>query len=218
MEWCALAVIARSTAAALEAQRRRKEEEARQAAEAAQEAARKNAAFEAERVQNYLQGKAMLDAVLKNSSLSKAEKERVRAESQAKGIGAALGVLGGLMQAAQLNDDVAKSGKIGASLGAAEEYIKQKANEKRVQDNSNAVAIQKGPNWIGIIIGGVLVVVGTAMTFIGLGFGAELEPGGFFMAGAGVLLAAIGTEIVTQSLGSLRPSWWPAHILNVIAI
>jgi hypothetical protein len=118
-------------------------------------------------------------------------------------------------EADRLLKQVNTTGKIGASLGAAEEYVKQKANEKHVQDNSNAVATQKGPNWIGIIIGGVLMVVGAAMTFIGLGFGAELEPGGFFMAGAGVLLAAIGAEIVTQSLGSLRPSWWPEHILNI---
>lgn len=39
--------------------------------------------------------------MLEASGLSEAEKERVRAESQGKGLGAALGVLGGLVQTAQ---------------------------------------------------------------------------------------------------------------------
>ncbi|GAB4543603.1 MAG: hypothetical protein Fur002_15930 [Anaerolineales bacterium] len=87
-----------------------------------------------------------------------------------------------------------------AAIAAAQEAKRNEVGEK--------------VNWVGIIFGSVFVIVGVAMVFIGLGLGAELEPGGFFIAGAGSLLAAIGAEIVTQSLGTLRPSWWPEHILN----
>ncbi|MCG2787879.1 MAG: hypothetical protein L6461_22545 [Anaerolineae bacterium] len=64
----ALAAISGATAYALEQQRQRKEEEARQAAEAAQKAASLNAAAAQAKVQNYLQGKAMLEAQLAQSA------------------------------------------------------------------------------------------------------------------------------------------------------
>jgi hypothetical protein len=56
---------------------------------------------EAAKVQNYLQGKAMLENALKNAALSEAEKRTVQQQAQIKGIGAALGLLGGLLQAAR---------------------------------------------------------------------------------------------------------------------
>ena len=96
----ALGAIGVATAYALERRRRRREEEARQAAEAAAEAARRNAAEAARRVQNWLQGQAMLQNALNNSALSDAEKRTVQQQAQTKGIGAALGLLGGLAQAA----------------------------------------------------------------------------------------------------------------------
>ncbi len=86
---------------------------------------------------------------------------------------------------------------------------------KTLQDCVPADGKPNEPNWVGIVIGSALVVIGLAMTFIGLGFGAELEPAGFFIAGAGALLTATGAELITQSLGRLRPSWWPEHILNI---
>lgn len=52
------------------------------------------------------------------------------------------------------------------------------------------------------------------MTGIGVGAGLHGEPAGFFLAGGGTVLAALGLEVVTQSLGSLRPSWWPEHIIQ----
>jgi hypothetical protein len=97
----ALGAISAATAYALGQRRKRKEEEARQAAEAAAEAARRNAAEAARRVQNWLQGQAMLQNALNNSTLSDAEKRTVQQQAQTKGIGAALGLLGGLLQAAR---------------------------------------------------------------------------------------------------------------------
>jgi hypothetical protein len=97
----ALGAIGAATAYALGQRRKRKEEEARQAAEAAAEAARRNAAEAARRVQNWLQGQAMLQNALNNSTLIDAEKRTVQQQAQIKGIGAALGLLGGLLQAAR---------------------------------------------------------------------------------------------------------------------
>jgi hypothetical protein len=55
---------------------------------------------EAAKAQNYLQGKAMLENALNNPALSDAEKRTVQQQAQTKGIGAALGLLGVLAQAA----------------------------------------------------------------------------------------------------------------------
>jgi hypothetical protein len=66
----ALGAIGVATAYALERRRRRREEEARQAAEAAAEAAR--------RVQNWLQGQAMLQNALNNSTLNDAQKQGIQ--------------------------------------------------------------------------------------------------------------------------------------------
>jgi hypothetical protein len=74
----ALGAIGAATAYALGQRRKRKEEEARQAAEAAAEAARRNAAEAARRVQNWLQGQAMLQNALNNPALSDAEKQGVQ--------------------------------------------------------------------------------------------------------------------------------------------
>ena len=97
----AAASIGAATAYALEQRRKRKEEEARQAAEAAQKAAQKNAAFEAARIQNYLQGKAMRNAALQNPNLSETERAAVKEHAQRHGLGAALGLLGGMVTALQ---------------------------------------------------------------------------------------------------------------------
>ncbi len=105
----ALAGIATATEIALAARRQRKEQEEAQARAVRSAVEAKNAAEQARRerlremlkIRNWLQGQMVLRNALERSGLSEAEKERVRAESQAKGIGAALGVLGGLMQAAQ---------------------------------------------------------------------------------------------------------------------
>jgi hypothetical protein len=74
----ALGAIGVATAYALGQRRKRKEEEARQAAEAAAEAARRNAAEVARRVQNWLQGQAMLQNALNNPILSDAEKQGIQ--------------------------------------------------------------------------------------------------------------------------------------------
>jgi hypothetical protein len=63
-------------------------------------AANKNSRAQA-RIQNYLQGKIMLENALNNPTLSDAEKRTVQQQAQIKGIGAALGLLGGLLQAAR---------------------------------------------------------------------------------------------------------------------
>ena len=97
----AAAAIGAATAYALEQRRKRKEEEARQAAEAAAEAARRNAAEEARKVQNYLQSTAMLNAAMQNSNLSESERAAVKEHAQRHGIGAALGLLGGMVTALQ---------------------------------------------------------------------------------------------------------------------
>jgi type II secretory pathway pseudopilin PulG len=97
----ALGAISAATAYALERRRKRKEEEARQAAEAAAEAAWRNASEVARRLQNWLQGQAMLQNALNNSALSDAEKRTVQQQAQTKGIGAALVLLGGLLQVAR---------------------------------------------------------------------------------------------------------------------
>jgi len=97
----ALGAIGVATAYALERRRKRREEEAQQREEAAAEASRRNAAEAARRVQNWLQGQAMLQNALNNPALSDAEKRTVQQQDQTKGIGAALGTLAGLVQAAQ---------------------------------------------------------------------------------------------------------------------
>mgnify|MGYP005854851943 CR=1 FL=1 len=122
----------------------------------------------------------MLNAAMQNSNLSEAERVAIQAQAQTRGLGAALGLLGGLVtaaaerarkqeeraeQVAQLKADVAKSGKIGASLDAAKEYIVQKeqeadtqaawiekqeaANAAMLQDMSAAqeTAVESAPDW-----------------------------------------------------------------------
>jgi hypothetical protein len=74
----ALGAIGVATAYALGQRRKRKEEEARQAAEAAAEAARRNASEVARRLQNWLQGQAMLQNALNNPILSDAEKQGIQ--------------------------------------------------------------------------------------------------------------------------------------------
>jgi hypothetical protein len=89
----AVAAIGAATAYALEQRRKRKEEEARQRAEAAAEAARRNAAEEARKVHNWLQGKAMLDAQLREAEKAGASQEQIAALRQTgltKGLGTAL--------------------------------------------------------------------------------------------------------------------------------
>ena len=87
----ALTAIGVATAYALEQRRKRQEEEARQRAESVQKDARRNAAEEMRKVQNYLQGKAIFEATLKNSGLSEAEQVALRAKAGAKGMGLSLG-------------------------------------------------------------------------------------------------------------------------------
>ncbi len=101
--WCAAAAaaIGAATAYALSQRRKREEEEARQAAEAHAEAARRNAAEEARKAQNWLQGNAMLAAALKQSGLSQAEQAALRAQARAKGVGIGLGLIGAAVAAAQ---------------------------------------------------------------------------------------------------------------------
>lgn len=89
----ALAAIGAATAYALEQRRKRKEEEARQAAEAQTEAARRNAVEEARKAQNWLQGKAMLEAQLQEVEKAGASQEQIAALRQTgltKGFGTAL--------------------------------------------------------------------------------------------------------------------------------
>lgn len=89
----ALAAIGAATAYALEQRRKRKEEEARQLAEAQAEAARRNAAEAARKVQNWLQGKAMLEAQLREAEKAGASQEQIAALRQTgstKGLGTAL--------------------------------------------------------------------------------------------------------------------------------
>lgn len=91
----ALAAIAGATVYALEQRRRRKEEEARQLAEAQREAARRNAAEEARKVQNWLQGKALLEAQLREAEKAGASQEQITALRKialTKGIGVSLGM------------------------------------------------------------------------------------------------------------------------------
>jgi hypothetical protein len=95
----ALGAIGVATAYALGQRRKRKEEEARQAAEAAAEAARRNAAEEARKVRNWLQGQALLRSALEGGGLSEEEKARVREEARRRGVGAAFGLLSGMVQA-----------------------------------------------------------------------------------------------------------------------
>jgi hypothetical protein len=68
--------------------------------------------------------------------------------------------------------------------------------------------------WIGVILGTFLTLIG--LIFAGLGFVlmAEDPPAGAFIGLAGTLLAVLGAEVVTQSLGDSRPSWWPEHIIR----
>jgi len=89
----ALGAIGAATAYALGQRRKRKEEEARQAAEAAAEAARRNAAEEARKVRNWLQGKAMLEAQLREAEKAGASQEQIATLRQigvTKGLGTAL--------------------------------------------------------------------------------------------------------------------------------
>jgi len=73
----ALGAIGAATAYAME-RRRRRREEAQQRAEAEAEAARRNAAEAARRVQNWLQGQAMLQNALNNPTVNNAEKQDVQ--------------------------------------------------------------------------------------------------------------------------------------------
>lgn len=90
-----------TTGLVLAAKRRREEamrracrdEERAQAERVRAEAAAKNAAMQAAReqakIQNYLQSKAALEAILQNPALSAAEKARIREEEKTKGAGSA---------------------------------------------------------------------------------------------------------------------------------
>jgi len=89
----AVGAIGVATAYALGQRRKRREEEAQQRAEAATEAARRNAAEEARKVRNWLQGKAMLEAQLREAQKAGASQEQIAALRQigvTKGLGTAL--------------------------------------------------------------------------------------------------------------------------------
>ena len=59
--------------------------------------------------QNYLQAKAMLNAALQNPNLSETERAAVKEHAQRHGIGAALGLLGGLVIALQKRNRSSKA-------------------------------------------------------------------------------------------------------------
>ncbi|MBI4762574.1 MAG: hypothetical protein ACOYYF_01965 [Chloroflexota bacterium] len=98
---CAVVKPVDTTGLVLAAKRRREEamrracrdEERAQAERVRAEAAAKNAAMQAAReqakIQNYLQSKAALEAILQNPALSAAEKARIREEEKTKGAGSA---------------------------------------------------------------------------------------------------------------------------------
>jgi hypothetical protein len=91
--WGAGALAAMAGMSAYYLSKRREEEEAQRQAMREQVAARNDAlrAKEAQqreqaKIQNYLQGKAMLEAALKNSNLSDDEKKAIRTQAQAEGM------------------------------------------------------------------------------------------------------------------------------------
>jgi hypothetical protein len=106
--WGASALAAMAAMTAYYEQKRREEEEAQRAAVHAQASA-KNAAIEAKReayweqvkTQNYLQGKAMLEAALKDPNLSDEEKAAIRAQAQAEGMSAGLNLTAATVAAHQ---------------------------------------------------------------------------------------------------------------------
>lgn len=106
--WGAGALAAMAAMTAYYEQKRREEEEAQRAAVHAQAAA-KNAAIEAKReaywdqvkTENYLQGKAMLDAALKDSNLSDEEKAALKEYAKTNGMSAGLGLTAATVAAHQ---------------------------------------------------------------------------------------------------------------------
>lgn len=114
--WGAGALAAMAAMTAYYEQKRREEEEAQRAALQAQASAA-NAAWQARqeqlreqaKIENYLQGKAMLNEALKNSGLSQAEQTAIRAQAQANGTAAGLNLTAAAM--AGLNALVPDKGK-----------------------------------------------------------------------------------------------------------
>jgi len=76
-------------------------------------------------------------------------------------------------------------------------------------------AVEPRPiKWVGVVIGGFLTAVGIGIGALGIALFPEDPPGAGFIILAGSLLAALGLEVMTQSLGNARPWWWPEHIIR----
>jgi hypothetical protein len=106
--WGAGALAAMAAMTAYYEQKRREEEGAQRAAVQAQASA-KNAAIEAKReayweqvkTENYLQGKAMLEAALQNANLSDEEKAALKEYAKTNGMAAGLGLTAAVVDAKQ---------------------------------------------------------------------------------------------------------------------
>jgi hypothetical protein len=113
IEWGAGALAAAAGMSAYYLAKRREEEEAQRQAMREQVAAKNDAlrAQEAQqreqaKIENYLQGKAMLEAQLAQSGLSDAEKDAIRAQAQAEGMSAGLNLTAATVAAQQARHEV----------------------------------------------------------------------------------------------------------------
>ena len=226
----ATAVISTATAYALDKQRKRKEEEARQEAQVRAEVDAKNAALEtsrqdkwkAQKVQNWLQGQAILNAQIEDAKKQGATKEQIatlKKQGAEQGLGAAIGSAVNLMR--NLRNTAMQNIRMETKMSrieAKEDIAWQKAEQAKAQrtqeimadwragEKAQHVALpkeqswwEKTVNWIDThqveISLGIGVVVGVAALILSGGAATPLVAAAW-MAGAAAVAGgtiAIGT-------------------------
>lgn len=148
----AAAVISTATAYALDKQRKRKEEEARQEAQVRAEVDAKNAALEtsrqdkwkAQKVQNWLQGQAILNAQIEDAKKQGATKEQIatlKKQGAEQGLGAAIGSAVNLMR--NLRNTAMQNIRMETKMSrieAKEDIAWQKAEQAKAQRTQEIMA------------------------------------------------------------------------------
>jgi energy-converting hydrogenase Eha subunit A len=164
---------------------------------------------------NYLQGKAMLEAALKNSNLSDAEKRTVQQQAQTKGIGAALGTLAGLVQAAQERYRTMRE-----RMNRLEDSIKSHYQKPFNQTPASAVIIPPLTseqyvalsNWNAaaqVVAGGFITGITAATGFIiGIKFG---PPGALIGAVVGAMAGAMWGTYEVSCLTAVQEQFEQAY-------
>jgi uncharacterized protein YcfJ len=203
----AAAMFGTVTVYALDEQRKRKQEEANQRADAEAKAAQLNAAEETRKAQNWLAGKATLDAALKQAAAfgaTSAEIAAIKAQAAQQGIASALNAAQTVSEAAQIRaaeqaqwieEQDAKNAQYIQDWQALE---KQKAEEAKQAEQTRQKALQDHmacehadsssikPNLFWTFVGGIAGAIAGGVTGYRLGGLPGVIAGGVIGGIAGI--------------------------------